>query len=1236
MVVALLFASRHLTHANKKLGGNFGNANSHNWRESNSKVIESNNRGYNEPGITHAHTLLVGCNVELKKTDGHTYQGVFDISRSNEIGLSHATLTGVEDGSVTPPVGKEEMINKLIIPFRDIVFIKAANVDLDYAKKDNVLLTDAAITGNNRIRKEKELEPWKPEDADLDNALNELTFENGTYDASTNWAFEDMIRINEEKHGIKSSFDGSMEDYMTPIEKRDDAEYKEQEKMAEKLAREIEQGDHYKEREQVDSGMTEEVLFSSVERNHDIQSYKNTFNHVDGSSRNSHRTSQRGKNAVVGPRLQRGSGRHPQNHDGHQMSMNRSPSSPGGVPQRLQNGIVPRNQQHGHTNQHASANHVMHQQHNPHHQQHSQHQQHQQYQHHNQHQQHAQHQQERLSYSALVKKSMPQRPQPQRQPANWRQANMGLPNVGEMNGVQSPNGQYPPVPQNNMISPDVPYDQQPAVNPAVVPQQGVPIQQQIAAPQQAQKQPPVNGAPQMSNIVQAPPQPQREQAKIVQQQPVAPVQPIANIPLAAVPQQQPIVVAATVPSPQRRLSNPPPQPDPIAKSASPVSVAATVPTTSATVTLPQAAALQAAVVIATAGQQAQQIQSLIQSQSQQPHPSPPTQALSSTAQPTSQVQTSPHVEVVQPLASSSPPPRIPSVSPDRKKVLAATNSIESSPKGADRRKEDLHKFGKVKQRSQSTQEDDKQPSINELKAFGETFLLRESSSSSRSRHSTEGEKRQGHEASHHDNGSRRRQSQQGRDSDRPSVRPERSNSNSSTTRPHLEKTVSDSRSSTESPLADISHLPNISKRIINNEVPLEKLLDSDSLSPTSTSVPSIPTVTAASTTVTQPTPRPTTPVSVAATAVVSSAAATPPSQAAASTETTPVSKKSTLNPAAKEFTFNPKAAEFSPRSAISPAVPVASTFPAQQQQVQQIHQPPSPFQQKPMVYPVVPVVYSAVPGAGQSNIIVAHSSQDMSQTQNAQPQVQPAVPSVSYRPTVAYRPRAAYQKQHSYPPATIYSAQAGGEFQPSGASAQVISPSTGGFVHHQQLGHQQIVMVPSHYPTTVVAQPGQPPAQIFQVQVPTQTAGSALYRYIPAGQVGGMQHMSMAVPGGYQNESGGYVVGGVVQGQAMPSNYPNPSPSPQAQQVQQQAQYVHQSSSSYPQITSPVNHVTHQTNTTPSPAPHGVHRPLAQQLSGGQAGHPQPQSYVMIPAGQTMAAAQAYGHGIMPTYQTPN
>ena len=38
-------------------------------------------------------------------------------------------------GSVTPPVGKEEMINKLIIPFRDIVFIKAANVDLDYAKK---------------------------------------------------------------------------------------------------------------------------------------------------------------------------------------------------------------------------------------------------------------------------------------------------------------------------------------------------------------------------------------------------------------------------------------------------------------------------------------------------------------------------------------------------------------------------------------------------------------------------------------------------------------------------------------------------------------------------------------------------------------------------------------------------------------------------------------------------------------------------------------------------------------------------------------------------------------------------------------------------------------------------------------------------------------------------------------------------------------------------------------------
>merc|ERR1712142_645615 len=125
MVVALLFASRHLK--NTKVQNNFscGGSNSLNWRTESVKnsVNGSNNYGYTNHYVASAFYMLIGLEVEIQKTDGIVYEGILEtVSSKVEFHLSHACEKNPssQDGSNK----NEKMCKKIIFPFSDVVYCR--------------------------------------------------------------------------------------------------------------------------------------------------------------------------------------------------------------------------------------------------------------------------------------------------------------------------------------------------------------------------------------------------------------------------------------------------------------------------------------------------------------------------------------------------------------------------------------------------------------------------------------------------------------------------------------------------------------------------------------------------------------------------------------------------------------------------------------------------------------------------------------------------------------------------------------------------------------------------------------------------------------------------------------------------------------------------------------------------------------------------------------------------------
>ncbi|XP_013380037.1 ataxin-2-like protein isoform X3 [Lingula anatina] len=215
---------------------------------------------YGNARFTHAVTSLVGCNVEVIVKNGGKYEGVMrTFSPKMEIVLEcvHKIDDTVNNMVNTTP-SKDQIIDKVVFKTQDILMLTALNVDMEYAYKDS--FTDSAISKFNGQVGEKELEPWEAE-----GPLCELGALEG--DSANGWDANDMFRTNAEVFNVKTSYDDSLTQYTTPLERKNTPEFRQRQAEAARLAAEIESSDQYKAHIALeDTGSDEEDKFSAVVR----------------------------------------------------------------------------------------------------------------------------------------------------------------------------------------------------------------------------------------------------------------------------------------------------------------------------------------------------------------------------------------------------------------------------------------------------------------------------------------------------------------------------------------------------------------------------------------------------------------------------------------------------------------------------------------------------------------------------------------------------------------------------------------------------------------------------------------------------------------------------------------------------------------------------------------------------------------------------------------------------------
>ncbi|XP_053375679.1 ataxin-2-like protein isoform X2 [Mercenaria mercenaria] len=231
-------------------------------------VIEKSIDGvYKNARLTHVIFSMVGTVVRVQVKNGIIYEGILKtVSAGGDTVIDYAHMVeenGNEGQSQSSTPSKERIITKLVVKFSDLVSINAANLDLDYAVKDS--FTDTGISkynGEIKDKEMKELQPWESEGGD------EITLD-GTGDKSSNgWDPNDMFHTNAVQFNVQSSYDDSLEQYTTRLERGNSEEYRRREQQASKIAAEIERCESYKKHIALENGEgdDEEAAFSSVVR----------------------------------------------------------------------------------------------------------------------------------------------------------------------------------------------------------------------------------------------------------------------------------------------------------------------------------------------------------------------------------------------------------------------------------------------------------------------------------------------------------------------------------------------------------------------------------------------------------------------------------------------------------------------------------------------------------------------------------------------------------------------------------------------------------------------------------------------------------------------------------------------------------------------------------------------------------------------------------------------------------
>ncbi|XP_072043492.1 uncharacterized protein [Amphiura filiformis] len=224
---------------------------------------------YSHPRCCHAVSVMRGCIVQVQVKKGTIFEGILGtVSAEYDVVLEAAHVVEKKAQEITPTI-PNDVIEKLVFQFKDIVYVKTKDCDVEFAARGESFLTDTEISetgrGVNGQLGEKELEEWTvdAEDLKVDHSLE--TVAGG--DMANGWSAEDMFKTNEEKYGVQTVYDEKLSDYTTPLSKDDTKEFRDRKDRAERLAREIEASpDHARNSGLESNDGTEEEKYSSVVR----------------------------------------------------------------------------------------------------------------------------------------------------------------------------------------------------------------------------------------------------------------------------------------------------------------------------------------------------------------------------------------------------------------------------------------------------------------------------------------------------------------------------------------------------------------------------------------------------------------------------------------------------------------------------------------------------------------------------------------------------------------------------------------------------------------------------------------------------------------------------------------------------------------------------------------------------------------------------------------------------------
>jgi len=211
---------------------------------------------YRNARFTWALTSLIGETLRVFTATQDEYEGILKTFSPNiDIVLEQCH-------KVDPHKDKEidytSVYEKHVFPIKNIMMYCAKEVDLEFAMKES-FLTDTQIS-QTRVNGEtglKELEVWQPEEGDKCMGIED------DMHASNGWSANEMFAKNEERFGVKTSYDPTLTGYTTQLNR--DKLDSDVERQAARIAADIEGEGNSRFNAELENG-DEEEAFSAVVR----------------------------------------------------------------------------------------------------------------------------------------------------------------------------------------------------------------------------------------------------------------------------------------------------------------------------------------------------------------------------------------------------------------------------------------------------------------------------------------------------------------------------------------------------------------------------------------------------------------------------------------------------------------------------------------------------------------------------------------------------------------------------------------------------------------------------------------------------------------------------------------------------------------------------------------------------------------------------------------------------------